>query len=171
MKALLVVIALAGYAHADNKLGFRFGFGRMPLEGERLGGIQLTVGVEHPITRKLRALAEYDWMWLSVVPPDEGTMEPTVAGMGHRGNLGVRRRFEEKLFHEIRFYADLEAGGGLGVYEGALDTHVKPHGFLGIRGGYAIKSRTQLEIEIQFRGIVIEQGIGFAGGMGFYWGG
>lgn len=175
MRALLVVTALAGAAHADNKLGFRFGFNRIPLEEERLGGFTLAVGVEHEITRKLRAMAEYEWMWLSVVPPDDAMVtEPAVSGMGHRGNLGVRMNFEEKAFDEIRFYADLETGGGLGMYEGGMQTHVEPHGFVGIRGGYTIRtrrSRTTLETELQLRAVVVEQGIGFGGGLGFYWGG
>jgi hypothetical protein len=175
VRALLVVIALAGVAQADNKLGFRFGFGRIPLENERLGGIEIAIGVEHPITRKLRVMAEYEWMWLSVVPPDGAMMEdPIVSGMGHRANLGVRRTFEEKRLEEIRFYADLEIGGGLGMYEGGFETHVEPHGFVGIRGGYTIRTResgTALETEILVRATIVDQGVGIGGGLGFYWGG
>jgi hypothetical protein len=173
VRALLVVIALATGAHAETKLGFRFGANRIPFAHERLGGFEIALGVEHPITRKLRVMAEYEALWLSVVPPDEDTMDPPITGMGHRGNLGLRRTIEEKAFGEIRFYADVELGGGLGMYEG-METHVAPHGFFGLRGGYTIRThpnKTALETAISIRAIVVESGIGLGGGLGFYWGG
>jgi hypothetical protein len=120
-------------------------------------------------------MAEYEWMWLNVIPPDDAMMEDQiVSGMGHRANLGLRRTFEEKRFEEIRFYADLEIGGGIGMYEGGFENHVEPHGFVGIRGGYTIRTRgsgTSLETEILVRATVVDQGVGIGGGLGFYWGG
>jgi hypothetical protein len=194
VRALLVLLVLARAAHAESgepiedafdelgygkppppvtKLGFRLGTGRVPLEDSALGVGQLAVGVEHAVFGKLRMLAEYEILWLSDVPRDP-EMPSRFTGLGHRTNLGLRRSFAVKQFDAIRFYADLEAGGGLALYDvpggGAM-----PHGFIGLRAGYQIiKRRVRaarvLEVELQLRAIVVEHGIGFGGGVGFHWG-
>ena len=178
MRALLVIIALAGVAYADTKLGFRLAFSRTPLEEEPLGAMGIALGLEHRISDRNRAMAEYEFMWLNRVPPeDEMPAEPPqpYAGMGHRVHLGFRREIERKDLHSIRFYADVEIGGGLGMYDAPTGVEVEPHGFLGVRGGYHIRmsdsKSTQFETEIHFRALFLEYGVGFGGGLGFYWGG
>lgn len=173
-----MLLALARTAHAEppppSKLGFRLGFGRVPIADAVLATSQVAIGVEHPIVDKLRIAAEYEWLWIGEVPRDP-EMEMSHTGMGHRTHLGFRHAFASKRVHVIRFYADVEAGGGLGLYDTPTDSGVMPHGFVGLRAGYSVTMRSSrdaqvLETELHFRAIVVEHGVGFGGGLGFYWG-
>lgn len=183
--AVAGLLALAVPARADviadaeepapiTKLGFRIGFSRIPLADTPLAAAQLGIGVEHPVFGELRVFGEYEWLWLSEVPEDP-QMPSSFAGAGHRTHLGVRRTFASKRLAIIRFYADVETGGGLGLYDAPAGPQIVPHAFVGLRGGYQITKRRaraarQLETELHFRVLAVEHGVGFGGGLGFYWG-
>jgi hypothetical protein len=189
--AIAVLLLLASAAQAESlaydepaptstpppltKLGFRLGGGSIPLADSALAAVQLGIGVEHAVFGKLRMFAEYEWLWLSVAPDDPNAMQPAFTGSGQRTHLGVRRAFATKRVHMIRFYADVEAGGGLGLYDVPTGAAAVPHAFAGLRGGYQIVKRSArasrvLETELSVRAIVVEHGVGFGGGLGFYWG-
>jgi hypothetical protein len=189
VRALALLLVLARAAHAEpleandvdppppvpqTKLGFRIGFGRTPLADQPLASAQVAIGVEHAVFGKLRVLGEYEWLWLSDVPDDPG-MSSTFVGSGHRAHVGLRRAFAGMRRSIIRFYADVEAGGGLGIYDAPNGSAVMPHGFIGLRGGYQVTKRRAessrvLETELHVRAIVVEHGVGVGGGLGFYWG-
>jgi hypothetical protein len=170
-----VLLVLAGTAHAEapTKFGFRLGVGHVPLADRPLMTSGIALGVEHPVFGKLRMLAEYEWLWLADAPAD--VMSTSFMSMGHRTNLGFRRAFATKRIEIVKFYADVEAGGGLGLYDTADGGEVLPHGFVGLRGGYQLRMRNPsasrvFEVELNVRGIVVEHGIGIGGGLGFSWG-
>jgi hypothetical protein len=190
VKRALLVLALASTASAESivitepgdeftksekKLGFRLGGGSLPIEHYSVGGAFVTLGLEHRVAESTRFMAEYEWMWLHITYDDP--MRETPPGMGHRTHAGVRTTLAAKpKGGEFRFYADAELGAGLGYYDvlpGGV--RVLPHAFLGLRGGYQLnfgKRRASqfFETEISVRAIVVEYGIGFGGGLGFYWG-
>jgi hypothetical protein len=191
VKALLALLVCTSVAHAYpvfdlpedepvdpgplTKLGFRIGGARIPLaEHLALGAMSLAIGVDHEVWGETRVIAEYECLYLSETT-DDPEMAPVFTGMGHRTHLGLRRALATKTFENIRFYIDGEAGGGLALLETPTGGEVLPHGFVGMRAGYQLtKQRARgsrvLETEIQFRAIAVEHGVGFGGGLGFWWG-
>ncbi len=179
MRALVVVALLAGVAHADdvdpahNKLGMQIEFGWLPLADQRIGAIGLGLGVDHPVFGATRMFAEYEWLFVSDIP-DDGTM-PTTNGTGHRVHLGVRRMVASKRVESVRFHADVEGGGGLGMYDHAAGVEVVPHGFVGLRAGYTVYSPSSraahtFDVAVCFRATAVERGVGFGGGIAIAWG-
>ena len=187
MKALVALLALAGTAHAypvfgvtdeelnnpdpTTKLGFRIGFGRMPLD-ETLDWSGLTLAVEHAVFGKLRMLAEYDYLWLATATDDPAM---PFTSTGHRTNVGFRLAFATKDYDKLKFYGDVEVGGGLGLYDAPTGAAFVPHGFVGMHFGYAIVDRRPrasrtFEVEVNIRALVVEHGMGLGCGFGFYWG-
>jgi len=194
VKAFVVIALLASTAHArpisfdqgdedddenvelPTKLGFRLGVGTLPL-GIKNTMFQFALGVEHPVFGELRMLAEYEFLWISSSEDYEDPMAARYTSMGHRTNFGVRRTVLDKRFSrkQIELYVDFEAGGGIGLYDVPDGSHIVPHVFGGIRLGYRIGAQERhgskvLETEILLRPIIVEDGVGFGGGFGFYWG-
>jgi hypothetical protein len=167
VKALvLAALLLAPTAHADDKLGFNLGFGAARLGDTRIGNGQLGLGVEHRIGRKLRALAEYDWLWIG----NSDEMVERTATAGHRANVGLRRRIARKRI----LYADVEGGAGFGIYDTRTATYAAPHAFAGLRGGYRLPvgkrgDSRAFETAVSLRVLASHTGYGGTITFGFYW--
>jgi hypothetical protein len=161
---------------SHDKVGFRLGFGTLPVAGHSMftGGVE--VGVERRLFRQWRVFGEYEWLWLGETTPDP--MDVELDGTGHRLHAGVRRRLLGKTFAKVlHFYLDGELGGGVGILsDDVTGVHVLPHGFAGVRFGYDFigepsnRSSRLFEAELLFRTIVVESGAGVMFGVGFQWG-
>ena len=166
MRWALCLLLLASTAAADDKLGFQLGFGGARFGDARISNGQLGLGLEHRVTRKLRVLVEYDWLWIG----NTDEMEARPATAGHRANVGLRRRIGRKLIA----YADVEAGLGLGLYDTRDASYAAPHAFAGLRGGYRLalgRSRASrvFETAVNVRALAFVDGYGITTTFGFYW--
>ncbi len=118
-----------------------------------------------------RLAGEGELLWLQQsadVPMD-------VHAFGVRGQLAVRHKLLTKDFRALDLYVDAELGGGAAIYEDtALGRRVQPDGFIGIRAGYDALDhsfhRPLLEAELEFRMLVLPEGLGWIFGVGFGWG-
>jgi hypothetical protein len=171
-----------------SKLGFHFGGGKLPILGQKLQTEQVGVTFEHDLWGSLRIVAEYEYMWLGKRDTEmEG--QDVIDGGGQRASLGLRRTITDsrRIHHELRFYLDGELGGGLMLADDAALSSpnappsgggaiVRPYGYAGIRLGYDffLRHGTQgsrvWEPELTFRAIKVEDGVGFAFGVGMTWG-
>jgi hypothetical protein len=171
-----------------SKLGFHFGGGRLPILGQKLQTEQVGVTFEHEVWGSLRVVAEYEYMWLGKRDTEmEG--QDVIDGGGQRASLGLRRTItaSRRIGGELRFYVDGELGGGLMLADDAAlrspnappsgdGAIVRPYGYAGIRLGYDffLKHGTHgshvWEPELTFRAIKVEDGVGFAFGVGMTWG-
>ena len=166
MKWALVIVLATTTAVADDKLGFQLGAGGARLGDAGLSTVQLGIGLEHRIAGKLRALAEYDLLWIG----SSDAMDNAPPTSGHRASLGVRRRIARKLI----FYADVQAGAGLGLYDTRDASFVAPHAFAGLRGGYRLAlgrspGSRAFETAVDLRALAFADGYGFVATFGFYW--
>ena len=165
MKALVVLVLLAGTASADGKLGWRIGGLRVPVGDHELATLALGIGVEHAVHHDLRVWGEYDWLWVN-----GGAMgSPAFTGSGHHTALGIRHTLLAKtVLGGLRFYLDGELGGGVALAsEDPFGTVLVPHATAGLRGGYAVRG---WEPELLVRAIVAEHGTGVQVGFGMMWG-
>jgi hypothetical protein len=198
--AAIVVAGSIGLAHADaydehdeygdvedtepafNMLGFRTSFGALPLHGTRTSTFSLGLGVEHPVFRKTRVLGEYEWLWL--FGDRSGRAMETIAagaeryGNGHRMSVGLRRELVGVTpGRNLRVFVDAELGGSLALASHNVDGLLfVPAGFIGLRLGYDIYSRSDdspsstFEVEMLVRAITIAGGTGVMFGVGMLWG-
>ncbi|MBX3156707.1 MAG: outer membrane beta-barrel protein [Deltaproteobacteria bacterium] len=177
----LACSAQAARAESDQaprgKLGFRIGFGALPIDGHRVGTIGLGLGVEHQLTKTWRILGEYEWLWLS--DEDATAMRDPNDSSGHRLHAGLRRTLAATTVRKVlRFYVDGELGGGIAAMSlprtVGKEAAVLPHGFAGIRFGYGFlqkdnKGSRTWEPEFLLRAIGIPDGIGLSFGVGMAW--
>jgi hypothetical protein len=161
LKALALVCALAGIAHAESieiveppvaynpppappthttLFGWRFGGGTVPVRGVDLQSIGLGLNVEHRVHGAWRIVGEYEYLWLGIRDPGS-ERESVPDGGGHRATLAVRRtlaRSRRLADNVLSFYADAEAGGGFMLASEPMHgTLAMPHAFVGLRVGYS----------------------------------
>lgn len=161
--------------------GFRFGGGVQPIDGRDLSMMSLALEVEHRLTGELRLVGEYEYVWLGV-DDTESENQNVHDGSGHRASLIARYplfRSRRVLDEHVRFYVDVEAGGGflLGA-EPMSGTISVPHALLGIRVGYDIfklredtRASKVWEPEVLVRVIGTPNNqVGFLVGVGMAWG-
>lgn len=162
----------------SRKLGFRFGAGVTPLEGQVMSTIGLALGVERPLAGRWHWLAEYEHLWLLPRQTANARLrgESSFDGNAHRFHLGLRVTLAAKQLKQLRLFADGEVGGGatVAVYHGDVDPG--PHAFAGVRLGYGLapdrgsRGSQVWEPEIALRLIAVPNGLGFLGGLAMYWG-
>lgn len=195
MKALVLVCALAGTAGAntymaspepeeqthDRLFGFRVAGGEQVFDDRELTMMSLALAVEHRVTGDLRIVGEYEHVWLGVRDTEEEQAQVT-DGSGHRASLVARYplfRTRRLLDGLVRFYADVEVGGGFMLAsEPMTGTITAPHGLVGVRLGYDfIKLRKDTrasavwEPEVLVRAIATpHEPIGYLIGVGMAWG-
>ena len=178
VKTLALLLALCAVAHADDDglddgpptlLGVRIAAGRLPIFHESMGTFSLGLGLDHPITSRLHAFGEYEYVWLS---HDEATMQH---GTAHRVLTGLRATLVQKREHDLRSYIDLEGGGGMAIAnDTAMGTQSLPTAFTGVRAGFdffADDSPSRLfELEFLVRAVFVPDGSGVMAGVGMQWG-
>jgi hypothetical protein len=174
IRALLVVLALAPLAHADNLLGTRIGYGSIPVEDEPMTTMSLAVTLDHPLAGRWRIAAEYEYLWIGERDLD-AHMESGVASLsdsGHRAHVGLRRRLLDKQYAEgmVELFLDGEFGGGAMLVDREAGALALPHVFAGIRAGLALEADTRWEYELFVRGLGVEHGPGVLFGIGLVWG-
>jgi hypothetical protein len=182
--ALACVLAIGGAAAAEpvqiaaapaateppQTLGFRFGFGTVPLDDGKTITYSLGLGSEVPLVHGVRAFGEYEWLWL-----DRSHMNEH--GDGQRIQLGVRHRLAASHGDIMDLFVDGELGGGLALASiGATNLAVVPDAFVGARVGYDMTphasrspSRT-FEAELLVRALAVPDGLGWLAGVGMWWG-
>jgi hypothetical protein len=195
LRSLVIVCALASTAGANpdpdeqipdeppthqRLFGFRLGGGMQPYDGRELTTMSVALAVEHRVYGKWRVAGEYEYLWIGEHDTEPENSKVT-DGNGHRTNLLIRRALMEtgKIGGHIRFYADVELGGGfLLASEPMAGTIAKPHAFAGVRLGYSfikLKADTRAsavwEPEVLFRVIAMpNQQAGYFFGIGMSWG-
>ncbi len=186
MRVALVLVLLAGVAHADEwsiddpgdgptlrdragatMLGLRIGIGREPLAGDRrtvvTDGLQLSAA----LGAGFRVAGELD---LAFLFGDEHAAMDT-RGFGVRGGLALRHG----IAHTRLFYADAEAGiAAIVGHDSRLGALARPEAFAGLRVGYdmtASHSRSRIfEAAFDFRLVETADGLGWIAGVGMGWG-
>ena len=118
-----------------------------------------------------RLAGEGELLWLQ----QSADIPMDVHAFGGRGQLAIRHKLLTKTVRSLDLYLDAELGGGAAIYEdSALGRRVQPDGFVGIRAGYDLLDRSLhwpvLEAELEFRMLVLPQGLGWIFGVGFGWG-
>jgi hypothetical protein len=177
VKALAILLALTAAAHADDGyddgpptlLGFRLDGGRVPIEQESMTTFGIALDVDHPMSARWHAFAEYEYLWLD---RDDGTMQH---GNGHRVVAGVRATLVQRKEHGMRSYLDLEGGGGMAIVDDSmLGTRSLGTGFGGLRAGFEFAHDDSpsriFEIEILLRAVFMPGGSGVMAGLGMQWG-
>ncbi len=163
----------------DRMLGMRIGFGSQTFHDRELTMMSIELGVEHRVASQLRIAAEYEYVWLGLRDTEPKNQSVTDGG-GHRGSLILRHHLARtRTFAEVlRFYLDLEVGGGFFLgSEPMTGTIAKAHALAGIRVGYdfiRLRSETRAskiwEPELTFRllampgeplGMLVGVGMGF----------
>jgi hypothetical protein len=166
---------------AFNMFGFSFGIGMLPVDGSSMLATSLGVALEHPVFRRTRIAAEYDWLWLS--SPDASRMPVGAAGhaehhaTGHRATLGLRRELKASGSSSIRLFLDGELGATVALaHHSMTGVELIPGAYVGVRAGAdmytsrdASASRT-LETAVFMRALAVPGGIGFTVGFGMFWG-
>lgn len=171
MRALAIVLALAGVAGADPLVGLRLGLGRLPIDGAPSDAVSIGLGVEHPVLCQWRAFGEYEWLWLQRV---HGT-EPEPHGDGHRIQIGVRHRLAvHRVSGDFALFVDGELGGGLALVSDQMTgVRVIPDALAGVRLGYDLRApaspSTVFEAELLVRVLAIPGGAGAMLGVGMLW--
>ena len=174
IRTLLALLVLASSAHADNVLGTRIGYGSIPVDGDPMTTMSLSVTFDHPIAGRWRIAAEYEYLWIGERDFD-AHMENGVASLsdsGHRAHLGLRRELLDKQFADgkVELFLDGEAGGGAMLVDREEGALAVPHVFVGIRAGLALDVETRWEYELYVRGLGLEDGPGVLFGIGLVWG-
>jgi hypothetical protein len=178
--ALAMLLASAAIAHAETDdddraiLGYHLAAGMVPLDHQATSTVQMGLGVEHQITPRMRLFGEYEWIWMFRNQSDAAREEH---GDGQRAQVGIRRRFAWKSWHELTFFADGELGGGFMLAnDNMTGVHAVPHGFIGARFGYDFHASRErkalsstLTCELMVRAIAVPDGIGMAAGIGVAW--
>jgi hypothetical protein len=161
-------------APAFNMFGLSFGVGALPLDDSSMLATSLGVAIEHPVFRRTRIAAEYDWLWLSSRDtPMIGQHHAT----GHRATLGLRRELKASSSSSSRIFLDGELGASVALANHSMTgMELIPGAYVGVRGGSdvytsrdASPSRT-LEAAVYVRALAVPGGIGFTVGCGMYWG-
>lgn len=162
----------------DRLLGFRIGGGVMPYKGQDLTTASLALAVEQRVYGHWRIAGEYEYLWIGTAE-DEGV--DRADGNGHRASLVIRRALasSRKLAGFLRFYADLELGGGLVLAtEPMTGTIAQPQAFVGLRVGYdfielrrGTRASRVWEPELLVRAIAMpDQEVGYLFAIGMSWG-
>ena len=186
IRALLILAALAGVAHAeppmiardddphDSLLGTRIAYGAIPVDGETMTTMGLEVMFDHPIFGGFRVMAEYEYLWIGKYDwdahADNGVA--SLADSGHRMHVGIRHRLLDKDYArgKVQLFLDGEAGGGAMLVDRMDGALALPHGFFGIRAGLALDVETRWEYELFVRGLALRDGPGVVFGIGLVWG-
>jgi hypothetical protein len=161
------------------KIGFRFGGGAGPIDGQIMSMLGLALAAERPIAGRWQWIAEYEHLWLMPRQTANARLrgESSFDGNAHRLHLGLRATLASKRLGQLRFFADAEAGGGatLAAYHG--DTDLGPHAFAGVRLGYELSAsrgesrpKKTWEWDLALRTIAVQNGLGLLGGLAMYWG-
>jgi hypothetical protein len=153
LAAALAATAAAGTAHADDDeprpvapLGWRFGIGGLPLDGEKrfAGNLGVTRGFTIGETR---VSAEYAIGLLSAAGSDDTPMVPPARGTAHRGT-GVARvgLWKRPWGTDSRLYLDGELGAELVLaFDSRAGRVLAPNAVAGLRFGCEMFGRRSLD--------------------------
>jgi hypothetical protein len=167
-----------------NMFGFDFSGGVQPYDGKNALATTLGLSVEHPVFTKTRVFGEYAWLWLSPREDTTDLMATTLRATeidrhasGHRATLGLRRELKAKGSSSFRLFLDGELGANAALLNDSVTgTVLLPAGFVGVRAGYDLYSQREnspsrtFETALFFRATGSQYGVGFAFGLGMYWG-
>ena len=176
VKTLLVIAALAGVAHAEDRavFGYRIDGGMLPIDHRATATIAIGLSAEHTVARRVRIFGEYEWLWMFRSQTD--TM-PAERGDGQQARVGLRVRLASAAWHELDFFLDGELGAGflLGS-DNMTGLQALPDAFAGLRTGYdfhapSVRQATSstLACELLLRAVRVPDGTGVIGGLGFSW--
>ena len=198
VKALAIVAALAGVAAAEDddyqdpddervytpyqrSLGLRILAGETPLADRTKQDFALGITFEQRLCGRLRALAEYEHLWIGERGEDDDE-QGMLAGNGHRGYLGLRvtlRQSRPRFFeNHATFYVDAEAGGGvMRGREPIAGAFHERFGFVGLRLGYGFhrlnretRASHTYEAGVVVRALKSDEGTSVLAGVGIAWG-
>lgn len=177
VRALAIVAVLAGVARADlpetvaardrggTLLGLSLRYGDQPLGAEHRDAFGQALTFGGAVGAGFRLHGELELVWLggnADIPMD-------VHGFGVRGQLAVRHSLLAWKF----LYADVEAGGGVGLFDDSkLGGETQPDAFGGVRLGYVIDDdrRHLFEGTFEWRAIRLPEGWASMWGIGLAWG-
>jgi hypothetical protein len=168
---------------AFNMFGFGMAVGALPVRGTDTRAMSIGLTVEHPVFRKARVVAEYDWLWLlrrdasTAASTTTQVPRPEEHGTGHRASLGLRRELIGKGGDSTRTFLDGEVGATVALVNDSMTgAQLVPGGFTGLRVGWDAYSRREdspsrtFELAVLVRAIVLRDGAGLTVGIGMLWG-
>ena len=170
LAAMTGVASAGGEVDRVAKLGFRIGYGPVPIEKHEARTTTIAIGIEHPTFGKTRMFGEWEWMWIN------GWRDENLHGSGQRMTAGLRRAFGVlSTSSTVRMFIDGELGGGaMLATEDRMGESAVPVGLAGLRLGYDFRngesSSRVFEAEVLVRTIVVPTGYGIMFGVGMLWG-